>query len=57
MQNELGKVVEYVVFSFFLSFLSGWEGGIVNHVVVRRLVTPMFNDSHPRVRYAACQCV
>ena len=21
------------------------------------LVTPMFNDSHPRVRYAACQCV
>uniref|UniRef100_A0A8H7Y6G7 TOG domain-containing protein n=1 Tax=Psilocybe cubensis TaxID=181762 RepID=A0A8H7Y6G7_PSICU len=21
------------------------------------LVTPMFNDSHPRVRYAACQCI
>ncbi|KAF8952312.1 armadillo-type protein [Flammula alnicola] len=21
------------------------------------MVTPMFNDSHPRVRYAACQCV
>ena len=24
---------------------------------MRRLVTPMFSDSHPRVRYAACQCV
>ncbi|KIM71752.1 hypothetical protein PILCRDRAFT_82479, partial [Piloderma croceum F 1598] len=22
-----------------------------------RLVTPMFNNSHPRVRYATCQCV
>jgi hypothetical protein len=22
-----------------------------------RLVTPMFNDSHPRVRYAACKCM
>jgi hypothetical protein len=22
-----------------------------------RLITPMFADSHPRVRYAACQCV
>ena len=21
------------------------------------LVTPMFSDSHPRVRYAACQCM
>ncbi|KAI0032084.1 ARM repeat-containing protein [Vararia minispora EC-137] len=23
----------------------------------RALITPMFSDSHPRVRYAACQCV
>jgi hypothetical protein len=26
-------------------------------VCVCRLVTPMFSDSHPRVRYANCQCV
>jgi hypothetical protein len=51
MQNELGKVVEcvniyfdFIVFSwFYLRFY--------------RLVLPMFSDAHPRVRFAACQCV
>jgi hypothetical protein len=48
MQMELGKVVEYA-FSTLL---------IVHSIdCTRSLVTPMFKDVHPRVRYAACQCV
>lgn len=48
MQMELGKVVECA----FSSLL------IVHFIdCVRSLVTPMFKDVHPRVRYAACQCV
>ena len=49
MQNELGKIVECVYMLILLLPL--------NNRFPRSLVTPMFADSHPRVRYAACQCV
>jgi hypothetical protein len=48
MQKELEKIVEWV-FSFNINEAAYND--------FRSLVTPMFNDSHPRVRYAACQCV
>lgn len=49
MQNELGKIVEY---DFPVSICYRKLT-----FALRSLVTPMFADSHPRVRYAACQCV
>jgi hypothetical protein len=33
------------------------EWAFIDCVCVCRLVTPMFSDSHQRVRYANCQCV
>jgi hypothetical protein len=48
MQNELGKVVEYVSRVIFRYFR------VDRHV---SLITPLFLDPYPRVRYAACQCM
>lgn len=47
MLNELGKIVEQVAACFLTRRL----------LTAHSLVTPMFRDSHPRVRHAACQCV
>ena len=55
MQNELGKIVEYV--SLFPLALLCCQTLADQAIVFYSLVTPMFADSHPRVRYAACQCV
>ena len=46
MQKNLKKSTKF-------SFL----GPCLDYNRFSSLVTPMFNDSHPRVRYAACQCV
>ena len=53
MQNELGKIIEYVliVSSPSIRLIVGTQNELSS------LVVPMFPDSHPRVRYAACQCV
>ena len=50
MQNELGKVVEY-------EHLPSSAKRERLYSRSDRLVTPMFADQHPRVRYAACQCM
>ena len=51
MQNELGKVVEYVRDLFPISF-------ILDRLTVHSsLITPLFLDPYPRVRYAACHCM
>lgn len=50
MQQELGKIVECVS-------LSRLPARGVLSAFICRLVTPMFKDPHPRVRYAACQCM
>ena len=49
MQRELGIVVEYVSCGHSLKIV------INSHQI--SLVTPMFKDSHPRVKFAACQCM
>jgi hypothetical protein len=50
MQNELGKVVEYVR-PLFGSLMLG------RLIVHSSLITPLFLDPYPRVRYAACHCM
>ena len=49
MQRELGTVVEYVS--------RGYSVKISIDLRQISLVTPMFKDSHPRVKFAACQCM
>ena len=49
MQRELGIVVEYVSCGYSLKI-------VINPRQIS-LVTPMFKDSHPRVKFAACQCM
>lgn len=49
MEKELGKVVGYVV--------RPYESGPSLLTYFFSLVTPMFRDPHPRVRFAACQCL
>ena len=50
LQNELGKIVEYVSFDWVVCYED-------LTLFLFSMVTPMFSDSHPRVRYAACQCM
>ncbi len=50
MQQELEKVIEYVtMLSHQHCFNPTYKSD--------SLVVPMFNDPHPRVRFAACQCM
>ena len=51
MQKELEKIVKWV----FPPQVCITNDAAYNDFC--SLVTPMFSDSHPRVRYAACQYV
>ncbi|KAI0684888.1 ARM repeat-containing protein [Cytidiella melzeri] len=55
MQKELGKVVECV--NHFPACKVCMHDLTCVTLLSLRLVTPMFGDHHPRVRYAACQCI
>ena len=50
MEKELGNVVSYV---------RPTSRPVVSWTQLHRdsLVTPMFKDPHPRVRFATCQCM